>query len=161
MSAAIHARVLARRAAVAQARAEEARRQEFLDAARGEQGPAGPMPDHEWKGTKLRFQKPDGTWGKWVDLRGTAGKDGKDGAIVVRGGGAPREDTEMPYAKRVDFVSQTEFYKGEAPPGADESAPVWRIAHVVIGPDGDVNQQWAGEGRFEFAWSDRATITYT
>lgn len=36
----------------------------------GEDGDMGPMPDHEWDGTKLRFERPDGTWGEWVDLKG-------------------------------------------------------------------------------------------
>ena len=33
-------------------------------------------PDYEWNQTSLRFKKPDGTWGKWVDLKGTSGKSG-------------------------------------------------------------------------------------
>jgi hypothetical protein len=52
---------------------------------RGEPGPAGkdgergPAPDHQWKGTRLRFQKPEGDWGKWVDLKGDAGVAGSSG----------------------------------------------------------------------------------
>lgn len=52
---------------------------------RGESGPAGkdgergPAPDHQWKSTKLRFQKPDGTWGKYVDLKGERGASGAGG----------------------------------------------------------------------------------
>lgn len=74
------------------------------DGARGERGPAGPrgpagrdgvdgrdgergpMPDHQWKGTKLRFQKPDGAWGKYTDLKGEPGKGGVE--TVVRASGA-------------------------------------------------------------------------
>lgn len=33
-------------------------------------------PDYEWNQTSLRFKKPDGTWGKWVDLKGSTGKSG-------------------------------------------------------------------------------------
>lgn len=90
MSAAIHARVLARRAAIEREREEAAQRDEFLSAARGTNGDTGPMPAHEWKGSRLRFQNPDGTWGEWVDLRGKPGKAGKDsepGVIRVSGGG--------------------------------------------------------------------------
>lgn len=56
--------------------------------ARGEQGPAGPAgpqgpkgdkPAHEWKGTALRFENPDGTWGEAVDLRGPKGSRGASG----------------------------------------------------------------------------------
>jgi hypothetical protein len=50
----------------------------------GEPGPRGPMPDHQWDGSKLRFEKPDGSWGPKVDLQGPKGKDGKGGS----GGGA-------------------------------------------------------------------------
>ena len=49
------------------------------------------MPDHEWSGTKLRFQKPDGEWGKFVQLRGPKGDAGNPGTsgggYVVGGGG--------------------------------------------------------------------------
>lgn len=49
------------------------------DGVDGKDGERGPMPDHEWKGTSLRFQKPDGTWGKFVDLRGPTGARGLSG----------------------------------------------------------------------------------
>lgn len=45
----------------------------------GERGERGPAPEHEWDGSALRFQDPDGTWGDFVDLEGPAGKDGMDG----------------------------------------------------------------------------------
>lgn len=54
--------------------------------AKGDTGERGPMPDHEWKGTRLRFQKPDGNWGKLVDLKGKQGDPGHT-SILVRGGG--------------------------------------------------------------------------
>lgn len=38
-----------------------------------EKGPNGDKPDHEWIGTGLRFEKPDGEWGELVDLRGPRG----------------------------------------------------------------------------------------
>ena len=38
---------------------------------KGDKGDTGPMPGHEWQGTAIRFQKPDGTWpSTWVDLKG-------------------------------------------------------------------------------------------
>lgn len=40
---------------------------------KGKDGKPGRMPDHEWEGTRLRFQKPDGSWGEFVDLRGLPG----------------------------------------------------------------------------------------
>lgn len=54
----------------------------------GEQGPPGeigPAPEHQWRGTELRFQNPDGSWGPWVDLQGEDGKDGKAGPRGPRG----------------------------------------------------------------------------
>jgi len=42
----------------------------------GEPGPIGPMPRHEWEGTRLRFEIDVGVWGDWVDLRGPKGESG-------------------------------------------------------------------------------------
>lgn len=50
----------------------------------GPQGPRGKTPDHEWSGSKLRFEKPSGSWGEFVELRGPKGGRGDTG----RGGGA-------------------------------------------------------------------------
>lgn len=47
---------------------------------KGEKGDPGPAPDHEWQGTKLRFKKPNGKWGKSVDLKGAEGKGGAPSA---------------------------------------------------------------------------------
>lgn len=64
------------------------------DGARGPQGPQGPQgppgepgpaPRHQWDGTKLRFENPDGSWGRKVDLEGPRGPQGYGGG----GGGAP------------------------------------------------------------------------
>lgn len=53
---------------------------------KGEKGDPGPMPEHEWQGTKLRFEKPGG-WGEYVDLRGHKGARGSNGAPGGGGGG--------------------------------------------------------------------------
>jgi len=45
----------------------------------GPEGPSGPPPEHEWQGTRLRFEQPDGSWGEYVDLRGPAGMNGRNG----------------------------------------------------------------------------------
>lgn len=34
----------------------------------GVQGDIGPMPKHEISGRKIRFEKPNGKWGDWLDL---------------------------------------------------------------------------------------------
>lgn len=42
----------------------------------GERGPMGPMPQHEWRGSELRFQQTETRWGEWVQLRGPRGAGG-------------------------------------------------------------------------------------
>lgn len=58
------------------------------------QGPPGPAPKHDWEGTALAFQNPDGSMGEAVDLKGNAGytpvkgvdyHDGEDGKTPVKG----------------------------------------------------------------------------
>jgi len=40
---------------------------------RGLMGEKGDKPKHKWDGTKLQFEKPDGKWGKKVDLGAKGG----------------------------------------------------------------------------------------
>lgn len=42
----------------------------------GPRGDIGPMPDHEWDDTRLRFETSPGRWGHFVDLRGPRGRSG-------------------------------------------------------------------------------------
>jgi hypothetical protein len=42
----------------------------------GKTGDIGETPKHQWQGSALRFQKPDETWGKYVELRGLPGQGG-------------------------------------------------------------------------------------
>lgn len=58
----------------------------------GGQGPVGPAPDHEVKGAKVRFKKPDGKWGAWLEA--PQGEPGKNGGIVMvkAGGGSSGTD---------------------------------------------------------------------
>ena len=56
----------------------------FLRSIKGEKGDA---PEHEWKGSKLRFKKPDGTWGKWVELKSFSA------VIQQNGGGGGSSDS--------------------------------------------------------------------
>lgn len=37
------------------------------------------MPEHQWEGTKLRFEKEKGIWGDFVELRGQSGSSGYTG----------------------------------------------------------------------------------
>ena len=55
---------------------------------RGEQGEVGPVPEHEWEGTQIRFEQPGHRWGDWVDLRGPRGRAGSGGggSVTTPGG---------------------------------------------------------------------------
>lgn len=65
------------------------------------------------------------------------------------------------YAERVDFISDTEFYKGWALPGTSENSPNWKIKHVVVAGDNDTTTTWAdGDILFDNDWSNRVNLTY-
>ena len=80
-------------------RQAEAERDQIIAEAQGEQGPPGPQgpkgdkPDHEWKGAELRFEKPDGSWGPFVNLQGPRGGRGGSG-----GGGSSFTPGSLPLA---------------------------------------------------------------
>src|SRR6056297_2259809 len=48
----------------------------------GPQGPAGDQPMHEWSGTSLRFENPDGTWGMFTNLQGEPGEPAADDQVL-------------------------------------------------------------------------------
>jgi hypothetical protein len=74
----------------------------------------------------------------------------------------PPTDEEMPYSKRVDFITDNELYKGEAAVGSSEADPLWRIRKLTIGLDSDVTEVWAdGNANYDNVWADRLTYTYT
>ncbi len=64
------------------------------------------------------------------------------------------------FALRLDEVSATITYVGEADPGSAEASNVWRIKQLEdLAPD--LNITWAsGTAGFEFAWTDRLVLTY-
>ena len=51
----------------------------------GQMGPKGNTPAHQWDGTSLRFEKPDGTWGEAVDVQGEKGEKGDVGPVGPAG----------------------------------------------------------------------------
>lgn len=53
----------------------------------GPQGPKGDAPEHEWSGTRLRFQNPDGSWGEYTNLKGPKGEKGDPGKMGPPGPG--------------------------------------------------------------------------
>lgn len=65
------------------------------------------------------------------------------------------------FSKRIDFITDNELYKGEAPPGSLASTSTWRISKVIISVDGDVSETWAeGSANFNKSWLDRLTYSY-
>ena len=74
---------------------------------KGDKGEIGDAPDHEWRGTSLRFQKGPEEWGKFVNLEGRPGPSGGSGA----GGGSAiariRQllDTNVPNPSNLDVLT--------------------------------------------------------
>lgn len=52
----------------------------------------GPAPKHEWDGTKIRFENPDGTFGPYVDIQGEPGR-----VSTIKGSVATPNDLPDPY----------------------------------------------------------------
>jgi len=59
---------------------------------KGDKGDKGDEPAHEWNGSKLRFKKPDGTWGSYTELKGQKGERGPMGE---GGGWGSRFDPDL------------------------------------------------------------------
>lgn len=97
----------------------------------GPQGPIGPMPDHQWAGTSLRFEEPDGTWGKYVDLRGPAGVQG------VPGGGGGQGMTPL---QALQLQTMLDIFGGWI-----ATPPIPSIDEVVI-DNLDVNVEGSATG---------------
>jgi hypothetical protein len=144
----------------------------------GIKGETGAPPQHRWKGSELAFQNPDGTWGKYIDLKGPQGEKGKDGRMpdvmpkvfstsigAVRGLEARLQSLEaelMQYNRLIDVVGDIQ-YIGESKPNTATSASEWRIKRIdLTDAGGDIDIIWAnGSAEFIHSWDDRATYTYT
>jgi len=72
-------------------------------------------------------------------------------------------EEDIMYAKRVDFITDNELYKGEAVPGTLDAGTTWRIRKITIATsDSDVVETWAdGNDNFDNVWDDRLTYTYS
>ena len=76
--------------------------------------------------------------------------------------GAPGGEDEVAQAKRVDFITDTELYKGEADPGTAEGTAAWRIRKITIATDNDVTEVWAsGNANYDKIWNNRAGYSYS
>lgn len=75
--------------------------------------------------------------------------------------GETAEDADV-YSKRLDVVSDSVTYKGEAPVGSLEASAVWRIRKYQFGVDGDVTELWAdGSALFDKIWGNRVSYSYS
>jgi hypothetical protein len=155
---------------------------------KGDKGDAGPMPAHKWDGTRLAFQKPDGKFGRAVELRGPGGGRGGAGtteqfkSIGLNGAnlefkklGAMGSDFsvdlsslggggEVSQAQRVDEVGDV-MYIGTAAPGTAEAAASWairRLTFTYTGSETDIDTEWAnGAATADRQWTNRLSETYS
>ena len=65
------------------------------------------------------------------------------------------------YAVRIDEVSSTVIYRGEAVAGSTDGSTVWRIQKIVISGS-STSVTWAsGNANFDKIWTNRLTYTYS
>ncbi len=119
--------------------------------AAGEKGDTGPMPDHEWRGTELRLQKPDGTWGAWVDLRGAKGSRGERGPSGGGGGGysAPAPGGGIEQSIYVD-ASRPVAYVGYSSRIVRLDYATWPPAETTA-PTTNVHTDWPNRATLGYA----------
>lgn len=80
--------------------------------------------------------------------------------LIPGSGGAPAPERPT-YDHRADVVAEDVAYRGEAAPGALETAPAWRIRRITIDAAGAPVIAWAaGSQLFTSRWTDRTTYTY-
>lgn len=61
---------------------------------------------------------------------------------------------------RIDEVSATLTYVGEAPTGASPSSPVWRISRIQTLGAETIIQYANGNTNWNSVWDNRAALTY-
>lgn len=156
---------------------------------KGDKGDVGPIPAHKWDGTRLAFEKPNGKFGRAIELRGPGGGRGgagvKDtyGSIALNGTnlefkklGAMGPDTivdlsslaggggDVNNAQRVDEVGSI-IYIGDAVPGTSDGDALWRIKRVTFiktGPDTDAVTEWAnGSETRDRVWNNHLSESYS
>jgi len=61
-----------------------------------------------------------------------------------------------------EVVSDTLAYLGKAPAGASDSDQVWQITKIVSDLSGSINTTYSGGTiLYNYAWTDRATLSYS
>ena len=63
----------------------------------------------------------------------------------------------------VDYLSDTQLYRGESVVGTLSSDASWRIRWIIISADGSsaLTRYADGTDDFDNVWDDRATLTYS
>lgn len=61
---------------------------------------------------------------------------------------------------RLDDVSSTVTYVGEAPVGASPTSPIWRISRITLSGTETIIQYAGGSTAWNSIWEDRASLTY-
>ena len=155
----------------------------------GEKGDTGPMPAHQWKGGKIRFQMPNGQWGRYVSLKGDTGGRGAMGRAVKESfGSITLNGTDLEFkklgalgpdisvdlsalaggavdvnnAQRVDdTVNGTVLYVGDAVPGTLDAAASWRIKRITFTGQDSVTEWAGGVETRDKVWNNRLSETYS
>jgi len=109
---------------------------------KGEEGKKGSKPKHKWKGTKLSFEKPDGVWGKFVDLQGADVE--KQEPATFWGGGV---------RQFIDLVDTPTSFSGEASKLAQVKADESGLEFVT--PQSIENVNW---GEIQGTLSDQIDL---
>jgi hypothetical protein len=104
-------------------------------------GEIGPKPAHEWSGTSLRFENPDGTFGMFVNLKGETGDIGPQG---------PKGDAgqSIVVIAVLDSVEELPAFSmtrsGDAYIVIDQDGKYDLYIHTDSGTDWDVIDDWGG-----------------
>ena len=64
-------------------------------------------------------------------------------------------------ATRYEKVSSSLSYLGKASVGSLDAQPVWKIKKIEKDLAGVLSVKYAGTGNSNFAWTDRASLSYT
>jgi hypothetical protein len=62
---------------------------------------------------------------------------------------------------RIDEVSASLIYIGEATTGASDSSPLWRIRRLQLSGTVTSIQYADGDTQFDNVWSNRASLSYS
>jgi hypothetical protein len=110
--------------------------------AKGAKGDPGSIPNHETDGTRIRFQKSDGSWGAWITL-----------------GTVPDPDP-IPDPPPVITLSIT---PDSLPAGGGEATVAWNVANAtkVTATDGSTTQDVEAQGSMQETFGQTTTVELT